>query len=158
MRQIGTLAMNYYSGFLLGLLLICSSLFYGLALTSTDKKHQQASSVLEGTWRLVSTRVLSPEGKLLSQKDATELQSIKVVANQHFSFVSKTASGELLQAAAGSFEVVQNRYSEAIELSALDTEQKQQHYQWRVEQGLWYLRSEMKQEIVEQVWQFVDVI
>jgi len=150
--------MNYYSGFLLGLMLICSSLFYGLALTNNDKKLQQVSSVLDGTWRLVSTRILTPQGKLLSEKDATELQAIKVVANHHFSFVTKTAAGELLQAAAGTFEVDQNRYSELVELSAVAPEQTQQHYQWRLEQGRWYQRSEVKQQIVEQVWQLVETI
>ncbi|RVU33398.1 hypothetical protein EOE67_16885 [Rheinheimera riviphila] len=150
--------MNYYSGFLLGLMLICSSLFYGLALTNNDKKYQPVSSVLDGTWRLVSTRVLTPDGKLLSEKDATQLQSIKVVANQHFSFVSKTTTGELLQAAAGRFELAQNRYSESIELSAVAQEQTPQHYEWRLEQGLWYQRSEAQQQVVEQVWQLVEAI
>lgn len=150
--------MNYYSGFLLGLMLICSSLFYGLALTNSEKKYQQETSMLDGTWRLVSTRILTPQGQLLSEQDATELHSIKVVANQHFSFVTKTAAGELLQAAAGTFEIAQNRYSESVELSAVVPEQKQQHYQWRLERGFWYQRSEAKQQIVEQVWQLVDAI
>lgn len=150
--------MNYYSGFLLGLLLICSSLFYGLALTSNDKKLQQMGSVLDGTWRLVSTRILTHQGKLLSEKDSSELHSIKVVANHHFSFVTKTAKGELLQAAAGTFEVVKNRYSESVELSAVVPEHIQQHYQWRLDQGLWYQRSEAKDHVIEQVWQLVDTI
>jgi len=150
--------MNYYSGFLLGLMLICSSLFYGLALTNNDKKYPPMNSVLDGTWRLVSTRVLTPEGKLLSEKDSTQLQSIKVVANHHFSFVSKTASGELLQAAAGTFELEQNRYSESVELSAVVDGQTQHHYQWRLEQGLWYQRSEDRQQVIEQVWQLVETI
>lgn len=150
--------MNYYSGFLLGLLLICSSLFYGLALTNNEKKIQPVSSVLDGTWRLISTRVLTSEGKLLSEKDITQLQSIKVVANQHFSFVSKTTTGELLEAAAGTFELKENRYSESIELSALSQQPVQQHYEWRLEQGLWYQRREMQQQVVEQVWQLVEAI
>jgi len=150
--------MNYYSGFLLGLMLICLSLFYGLALTNHDKKYQQLGTVLDGTWRLVSTRVLTPEGNLLSEKDNTELQSIKVVANKHFSFVSKTTNGELLAAAAGTFELDEDRYSESIELSALSQEPAQQHYQWRLEHGFWVQRLEIKQQVVEQVWQLVDAI
>jgi hypothetical protein len=150
--------MNYYSGFLLGLMLICSSLFYGLALTNNDKKYQSTSSLLDGTWRLVSTRIMTADGKLLSEKDVTQLQSIKIVANQHFSFVSKSADGELLQAAAGTFELAPDRYSESVELSAIADEQKQHHYQWRLERGLWYQRSEAQQQVVEQVWQLVDTI
>jgi hypothetical protein len=150
--------MNYYSGFLLGLLLICSSLFYGLALTNSDKKYQQVRTVLDGTWRLVSTRVLSSDGKLLSEKGVTQLQSIKVVANRHFSLVSKTSAGELLQAAAGTFELDADRYSESIELSSLSQEPVQQHYQWRIEQGFWYQRHQVQQQVIEQVWQSVDAI
>jgi hypothetical protein len=150
--------MNYYSGFLLGLMLICSSLFYGLALTNNDKKYQPVSTVLDGTWRLIATRVLTPEGKLLSEKDSTQLQSIKVVANQHFSFVSKTTAGELLQAAAGTFVLEENRYSESVELSALSEQPMQQQYEWRLEEGLWYQRMEAQQQVVEQVWQLVDAI
>lgn len=150
--------MNYYSGFLLGLMLICSSLFYGLALTNNDKKYQPVNTVLDGTWRLVATRVLSSDGKLLSEKGVTQLQSIKVVANKHFSLVSKTSAGELLQAAAGTFELDEDRYSESIELSALSQEPVQQHYQWRMEQGVWYQRHQVQQQIIEQVWQLVDAI
>lgn len=150
--------MNYYSGFLLGLMLICSSLFYGLALTNNDKKYQQLSSVLDGTWRLVSTRVFTADGKLLSEKDVTQLQSIKVVANKHFSFVSKSTSGELLHAAAGTFELDKDRYSESVELSALSQQPVQQHYQWRMEHGYWVQRSEDQQQVVEQVWQLVSTI
>jgi hypothetical protein len=150
--------MNYYSGFLLGLMLICSSLFYGLALTNNDKKYQSTNSVLDGTWRLVTTRVLTEDGKLLSEKDETQLQAIKLVANQHFSVLSKTTSGELLQAAAGTFELAPDRYSESVELAAVAGDQKQQHYQWRLEHGLWYQRSEVQQQVVEQVWQLVDSI
>ena len=110
--------MNYYSGFLLGLMLICSSLFYGLALTSNDKKYQQSASVVDGTWRLISTKVFAADGRLISAQDEQQRQSIKVVANHHFSLISKASDGTLIAAEAGRFEIIQDKYAESVELSA----------------------------------------
>lgn len=147
--------MNYYSGFLIGLVLICSSLFYGLALTHSEKKYSPGSSVLDGSWRLREVRQLSLDGVVLSIVDATQLKAIKVVANQHFSMVSQSKDGLLPTAAAGRFAIDGQQYQEWSELSAGDVVGVRS-YQWSLEDGIWRQQWVHGQQMTEQVWQLVE--
>jgi glucose/arabinose dehydrogenase len=147
--------MNYYSGFLLGLVLICSSLFYGLALTHTEKKYSAGSSVLDGSWRLREVRQLSLDGTQLSVVDASQLKAIKVVANQHFSMVSQSADGLLPAALAGRFAIDGQQYQEMAELSTGHAVEVR-NYRWSLADGIWRQQWVDGQRITEQVWQLVD--
>lgn len=147
--------MNYYSGFLLGLVLICSSLFYGLALTHSDKKYTTGSSVLDGSWRLREVRQLKLDGTEMFVVDATQLKAIKVIANQHFSMVSQSKDGLLPAALAGRFTIDGQLYQETAELSAghpVDV----RHYRWSLVDGIWRQQWLDDQYITEQVWQLMD--
>lgn len=149
--------MNYYSGFLLGLVLICSSLFYGLALTHGEKKYLPGSSVLDGSWRLLELRQLALDGSLLMTQDASQLKAIKVIANQHFSMVSQSSTGQLPQAAAGRFIIDGSQYQEFAELSSGAFPTQVQSYQWSLENGIWRQQAITGQQITELVWQLVEV-
>lgn len=94
---------NIYSSFLLGTILICSGLFYGLALTSTDKRFQSGSSVLDGTWRLIQVIHTDANGRLSAQPQTT--QSVKIIANQYFSTVTTDGDGRVTTSIAGMIEV-----------------------------------------------------
>ncbi len=149
--------MNYYSGFLLGLVLICSSLFYGLALTHGEKKYLPGSSVLDGSWRLLELRQLALDGSLLAKQDASQLKAIKVIANQHFSMVSQSNDGEVPTAAAGRFAIDGSQYQEFPELSSEAFTSQGQSYQWSLENGIWRQQKIAGQQITELVWQLVEV-
>ncbi len=149
--------MNYYSGFLLGLVLICSSLFYGLALTHGEKKSLPGSSVLDGSWRLLELRQLRLDGSLISAQDASQLKAIKVIANQHFSTVSQSSSAPLPTAAAGRFAIDGSQYQEWPELSSAAANSQGQSFQWSLENGIWRQQARVGQQITEWVWQQVEV-
>ncbi len=149
--------MNYYSGFLLGLVLICSSLFYGLALTHGEKKYLPGSSVLDGSWRLLELRQLALDGSLLSTQDASQLKAIKVIANQHFSMVSQSTGGQLPTAAAGRFAINGSQYQEWPELSSEAFSNEVRSYQWSLENGIWRQQAITGPQITELVWQLVEV-
>jgi hypothetical protein len=149
--------MNYYSGFLLGLVLICSSLFYGLALTHGEKKYLPGSSVLDGSWRLLELRQLALDGSLLSTQDASQLKAIKVIANQHFSMVSQSTGGQLPTAAAGRFAIDGSQYQEWPELSSEAFSNEVRSYQWSLENGIWRQQAITGPQITELVWQLVEV-
>lgn len=146
---------NLYSGFLLGLLLICSSLFYGLALTNSDKKFQQHSSVLDGTWRLVSVRQFDAAGKALPVSAPVQaLQSLKIVANRHFSRVTTADDGRVVSATAGLIELTADLYHEYSGFKP--DAQNGLAYQWHLDEGRLTQRRTDKDQVIEEVWQLVD--
>ncbi len=146
---------NLYSGFLLGLLLICSSLFYGLALTNSDRKFQQDSSVLDGTWRLIAVRQFDGNGKAVPiSAPAQALQTLKIVANRHFSRINTTSDGRIVNTSAGIIELTADLYHEYNGFKP-DTAQRQA-YQWRLAGGLLTQRRTEQGRITEEIWQLID--
>lgn len=144
---------NLYSGFLLGLLLICSSLFYGIALTNSDRKFQQNSSVLDGTWRLVAIHQFDTAGNALPDPKPV-LDTLKIVANRHFSRIDATSDGRIVSTSAGLIELTADQYNEyhglKPDLAVALT------YQWNLSDGRLTQRRAEQGRITEEVWQLVD--
>ncbi len=64
---------------------------------------------LQGSWQLVSGKII--DGDKVTAYDEAGVQGIKVIAGNHFSFVSHTAEG-FYAAAAGQIVIDGNNYSE----------------------------------------------
>lgn len=94
---------NLYSSLLLGTLLICSGMFYGLALTSTNKRFQTDSSVLDGTWQLLEVTHVTADGQrsVLSSR----LRSLKIIVNRHYSTIVTDEKGRVMSSVAGLLDV-----------------------------------------------------
>jgi hypothetical protein len=134
------------------LLLICSSLFYGLALTNSDRKFQQDSSVLDGTWRLVAVRQFDHSGKALPV--STPMQTLKIVANRHFSRINTTADGRIVSSSAGLIELSADLYHE---YNGFKRDQAHRlAYQWRLADGRLTQRRTEQGRVTEEVWQLID--
>lgn len=146
---------NLYSGFLLGLLLISSSLFYGLALTNSERKFQQDSSVLDGTWRLVAVRQFDDSGKALPMSaPAQALETLKIVANRHFSRINTTSDGRIVSTSAGLIELTSDLYHE---YNGFKPDQAHRlAYQWRLADGRLTQRRTEQGRVTEEIWQLVD--
>ncbi len=146
---------NLYSGFLIGLLLICSSLFYGLALTNSERKFQQNSSVLDGTWRLVAVNQFDASGKALPvSTSAQALQSLKIVANRHFSRITTTADGKVVSSTSGLIELTADIYNEYTGFNPQVAERLA--YRWQLNDGQLTQRLSFQGGVTEDVWQLVD--
>ncbi len=146
---------NLYSGFLIGLLLICSSLFYGLALTNSERKFQQNSSVLDGTWRLVAVNQFDDSGKALPvSTSAHALQSLKIVANRHFSRITTTADGKVVSSTSGLIELTADFYNEYTGFNPQVAERLA--YRWQLNDGQLTQRLSFQGGVTEEVWQLVD--
>jgi len=78
-------------------------MFYGLALTSSNKRFQPDSSILDGTWRLVEVTYIAANGLRTTQP--TRLKSLKIIANQHFSTIVSDEHGRVMSSVAGLLEV-----------------------------------------------------
>lgn len=144
--------MNYYSGLLIGLLLISSSLFYGLALTNHDHKYLSISSKLDGSWRLMEIRRVAADGTVLEQHNAAGLSAIKVMNHPYFSTVFRDAEGRL-EASAGRFLLQGKQYQEWIELGPEITSNTEQSYHAELDSGTWRQRTLDKDVMTEYVWQ-----
>ena len=146
---------NLYSGFLLGLLLISSSLFYGLALTNSERKFQHDSSVLDGTWRLVAVKQFDDSGKALPVSTPQQaLQTVKIVANRHFSRINTTEDGQIVSTTAGLIELTADLYHE---YNGFKPEQAHRlAYQWRLIDGRLTQRRTEQGRITEEIWQLID--
>lgn len=146
---------NLYSGFLLGLLLICSSLFYGLALTHSDRKFQPSSSVLDGTWRLIAVRQFDQSGNALPTAASVQaLQSLKIVANRHFSRITTTNDGKVVSTSAGVIELSADLYHEYEGFNVKNAAGLA--YQWQLNDGQLRQRRSEQGFVTEEVWQLVD--
>ena len=146
---------NLYSGFLIGLLLICSSLFYGLALTNSERKFQQNSSVLDGTWRLVAVNQFDDSGKALPvSTSAQALQSLKIVANRHFSRITTTADGKVVSSTSGLIELTADVYNEYTGFNPQVADRLAYH--WQLDDGRLTQRLSIQGRVTEEVWQLVD--
>ncbi len=145
---------NLYSGFLLGSLLIFSSLFYGLALTNSDKKFKHNSSVLDGTWELVDVRQFDANGNLLSSAaDIPVPPAIKIVANRHFSRVNTGADGRVVSATAGLLELSADLYHEYY---GFTKQVESMAYQWQLVDGRLTQRRTEQNRVIEEIWQLVE--
>lgn len=145
---------NLYSGFLLGSLLIFSSLFYGLALTNSDKKFQHNSSVLDGTWQLIDVRQFDADGKLVSSEaDVSVPTVLKIVANRHFSRVNTAADGRVVSVTAGLLELTSDRYHE---YNGFTKQADSMAYQWQLADGRLTQRRTEQNQVIEEIWQLVE--
>lgn len=144
---------NLYSSFLLGTILICSGLFYGLALTSTDKRFQSGSSVLDGTWRLIQVMHTDANGRLSAQPLTT--QSVKIIANQYFSTVTTDRDGRVTTSIAGMIEVKAGICLEYIGMLAKTVRPRQS--EWHLADGRLTQRQHTSSgESRIEVWQLVE--
>lgn len=143
---------NLYSSFLLGTMLICSGLFYGLALTSTDKRFQPGSSVLDGTWRLVEVMHADTTGRLTAEPLTS--RSVKIIANQYFSTVTTDADGRVTTSIAGLIEVKAGICLEYIGMLAKNVSPRQS--EWHLADGRLTQRQQTSAGSRIEVWQLVE--
>jgi hypothetical protein len=69
------------------------------------------ASPLEGVWQLVSATYTPKAGKSV---DASKDRSTKILSGSHFAFVTTKTDGTFIRAAAGTFKVSGNKYSETV--------------------------------------------
>jgi len=144
---------NLYSSFLLGTILICSGLFYGLALTNSDKRLQAGSSVLDGTWRLIQVMHRDANGQLSSQP--LNSKSIKIIANQYFSTVTTDEDGRVTTSIAGMIEVKAGICLEYIGMLTKTVQPRQS--EWHLADGRLTQRQHTSSgESRIEIWQLVE--
>ncbi len=110
-----------------------------------------ATHPLEGSWRLESG-VIYQQGQA-TEYAAAKIQSIKVVAGNHFSFVSHKDK-QFYAAAAGSVQIQQDQYIEVPEYASYPPLIGQQfQFKFQLQQDRWVNeRYEAGQLVEREVW------
>lgn len=76
-------------------------------------------AALQGSWQLVSAVYRDGSGKVVAEIKDGSTQSRKLIAGQHFSFVTWHANGKFEVAATGRVQVVDGHYQEQPDASSL---------------------------------------
>ena len=122
-----------------------------LGLSLTPLVTAAAAHPLEGSWRLESG-VIYQNGQA-TEYAAARMQSIKVVAGNHFSFVSHK-NNQFYAAAAGSVRILQDQYIEVPEFASYAPLIGQQfQFRFQLQQDRWLNeRYEAGQLVEREVW------
>lgn len=144
---------NLYSSLLLGTLLICSGMFYGLALTSSNKRFQDDSSVLDGTWQLVEVTHVTADGKQTSL--ANRWRSLKIIVNRHYSTIVTDDNGRVMSSVAGLLEI---QPGVALEYAGmLVKQQPPRRSEWQLTDGRLTQREQLAAgDSRIEVWQLLE--
>lgn len=144
---------NLYSSLLLGTLLICSGMFYGLALTSNNKRFPTHSSVLDGTWQLVEVSHVNALGQRTSLSN--RLRALKIIANRHYSTIITDENGRVMSSVAGLLEV---QSGVALEYAGMLVKQMTpRRSEWQLADGRLTQREQLATgDSRIEVWQLVE--
>lgn len=101
-------------------LIISLACTIGLSCSSADKRNKEASSELQGTWKLISGTII--EGNDTTITDYTRHQEmIKIINDTHFAFLrhdlnkGKDSATAVFVAGGGHYTVKGNIYTEFLE-------------------------------------------
>ena len=118
--------------------------------------HAVDTMQLQGSWTLKSAVYTKADGSKINIS-AQDLQSIKVLSKQHFSFVTADKNGNFSSALAGSYQIKGDSYQETPESGSVPAMlHKTYHFKARLEGKLWF-HSGMEDGVkIEEVWQRLD--
>jgi len=106
----------------------------------------------EGTWQLVSGSYVNYEGKLINYKDLN-LNSLKVISKDHFSFVTKSGD-KFWSAGAGSYTFDDVQYTETPIHTSYSVQTGTSYvFQYKLEGDTWStVRFENGKQVEQEKW------
>jgi hypothetical protein len=128
-------------------------MFYGLALTSSDKRFQTDSSVLDGTWQLIEVTHVAADGQRTPL--VNRWRSLKIIANKHYSTIVTDEQGKVVSSVAGLLEV---QSGVAFEYAGMLVKQVHpRRSEWQLADGRLTQREQLATgDSRIEVWQLVD--
>lgn len=128
-------------------------MFYGLALTSSNKRFQTDSSVLDGTWQLVEVTHVSADGQRTSMSN--RLRSLKIIVNRHYSTIVTDENGRVMSSVAGLLEI---QSGIALEYAGMLVKQMTpRRSEWQLADGRLTQREQLAAgDSRIEVWQLID--
>lgn len=111
-----------------------------------------ASNKFQGSWQLMSGEYLNNEGKLIHYADL-QMNSIKVISDSHFSFVSMSGD-KFWSSGAGTYRFTDKEYIESpIHTSYGVTSGTEYVFTYKMENNTWYnARWENGERVEYEIW------
>lgn len=130
-------------------------LFVFLFYSAPQVLGQQPSNVFEGTWEIVSQKLVYPD----STVDRTDQvpHTLKILNATHFAF-GRQMGEEEVYAGGGTYTIDGETYTEHIEFHSAGALVGQSvTFDARIEDDLWHHSGQIDDFVLEEVWRRVDV-
>ena len=130
------------------LLLIASS----IAVCATT----QACESLEGAWELTYAIYKDQQGKVVQEIKAGGEKSLKILSQQHFSFITMDKDGKFSVAGAGTYSLTGSKYAETVSFASMDRLLgKVYEFNCQMKDGLWIHTGSEDHLSIEEHWRRV---
>lgn len=112
-----------------------------------------ACESLVGAWELSYAVYKDENGKVVYEiKDGND-KSIKVLSQQHFSFITQSKEGKFAAAGAGTWSVKGDKYTEVITYASLDRlMNKTYSFNCQMKDGVWIHTGKEDHVFIEEHW------
>ncbi|GHD63102.1 hypothetical protein [Jeongeupia chitinilytica] len=115
----------------------------------------QIDPALQGSWKLKSARYTGADGKAQTFT-GIQLNAVKLVAGNHFSYITHLEDGSFAVAGAGTASSADGRYSERLShTSNAKMLGKTYTFGYRIEGDCWLSEGDEDGTHIEEVWQRV---
>jgi len=111
------------------------------------------SAQLQGSWELQSATYRDKSGKVVGEIKDQQTRSRKLIAGQHFSFITWSADGKFQVAASGRFSADAKGYHEQVDATSLARLQdKTYHFQCSISGDNWLHQGLEDGIAIEEHW------
>lgn len=144
--------------------LLLALFVYHCAAVANEPQHSQSPSnctsrLLQGSWQLQSARYQDNKGKLLAEIKQQSTLSRKLIAGQHFSFITWQPDGKFSVAASGSFYTDQRGYHEQVDAASLvQLQGKTYHFQCTLAGDHWLHQGMEDGVYITEQWQRIGTV
>lgn len=115
-----------------------------------------ACESLQGAWQLAYAVYKDQQGKVVYEIKGDSDKSIKILSQQHFSFITQSKDGKFSAAGAGTYTLKGDAYTEVVSYASLDRLMgKTYHFKCQLKEGIWIHSGNEDGVHIEEHWKRV---
>jgi hypothetical protein len=112
-----------------------------------------ACEPLEGAWQLVYAVYKNKEGEVVYEIKEGGDTSLKILSQQHFTFITQNKDNKFIVAGAGTWSTEGNTYTEIVNYASLDRLMgKTYRFQCQLKDGMWIHTGDEDGTLIEEHW------
>ncbi len=112
-----------------------------------------ACESLQGAWQLEYAVYKDQQGKVVYEIKGDSDKSIKILSQQHFSFITQSKDGKFSAAGAGTYTLKGDAYTEVVSYASLDRLMgKTYHFKCQLKEGTWIHSGNEDGVHIEEHW------
>jgi hypothetical protein len=115
-----------------------------------------ACESLQGAWKLEYAVYKDQQGKMVYEIKGDSDKSIKILSQEHFSFITQSKDGKFSAAGAGTYTLKDDAYTEVVSYASLDRLMgKTYHFKCQLKEGIWIHSGDEDGVHIEEHWKRV---